>query len=109
MVAGPNRALERLSGLNWIGDRVRNPWWDHETVWLERSHDPLHEYADTLYRSMLPLEGCDWVQVPHMAAAYVKEARRLQGVIDTVPRQSPERLLRESCSNASRPLASYLD
>jgi hypothetical protein len=44
-----------------------------------------------------------------MAAAYVKEARRLKGVVGAVPRQSPERLLEEACSDAPRPLAAYLD
>ena len=47
--------------------------------------------------------------VPRMAAAYVKEARRLQGLVDPDPSQSPERLLHEACSDAVRPLAAYLD
>lgn len=88
---------------------VRHSWWNNQTLWLERSPDAPREYAKTLYTSMLPLEHCDWVQVPHMAAAYIKEARLLQEVIDIVPSQSPERLLRESCSDAARSLSSYLD
>jgi hypothetical protein len=109
VVAGPNRALERLRGLHWIGDPMRDSWWDKLTIRLERSTDTPREYANMLYTSMLPLEECNWVRVPHMAAAYVKEARRLQGIVDSVPRQSPDRLLHESCSDAARPLAAYLD
>jgi len=47
--------------------------------------------------------------VPRMAAAYVKEARRLKGLVDAVPSQTPERLLQDPCSDAARPLAAYLD
>jgi hypothetical protein len=66
-------------------------------------------YASMLYTSMMPLEQCNWAQVPRMAAAYVKEPRRLQGLVDAVPSQSPERLLHEACSDAVRPPAAYFD
>ncbi len=109
VVTGPNPAIERLSGLHWHGEPVRDAWWNNEVIRLERSVGGVNEYARMLYTSMMPLENCNWVQVPRMAAAYVKEARRLKGVVGAVPRQSPERLLEEPCFDAARPLAAYLD
>jgi hypothetical protein len=58
---------------------------------------------------MKPLENCNRVQVPRMAAAYVKEALRLKGLADAVPSQPPEGLLQDPCSDAPRPLTAYLD
>jgi hypothetical protein len=88
---------------------VRDAWWNNEVIPLERSVGDVNEYARMLYASMMPLANCNWVQVPRMAAAYVKEALRLKGLLGAVPRQSPERLLKEPCSDAAFPLAAYLD
>ena len=107
--AGPNPAIERLRGVRWLGEPVRDAWWNHQVIRIERSVDGPREYASMLYTSMMPLEQCNWAQVPRMAAAYVKEARRLQGLVDAVASQSPERLLHEACSDAVRPLAAYPD
>ena len=109
IVAGQNPAIERLRGVRWLGEPVRDAWWNNQVIRLERSMDDPREYATMLYTSMMPLEQRNLAQVPRMAAAYVKEARRLQGLVDAVPSQSPERLLHEACSDAARPLAAYLD
>src|ERR1700730_1369732 len=60
VVTGPNPTRERLRGLNWFGEPVRDSWWDKQVIRLEPSMDDLREYASMLYTSMVPLEHCNW-------------------------------------------------
>ena len=95
--------------MHWYGEPVRDAWWNNEVIRLERSVGDVNEYARMLYTSLMSVEDCNWVQVPRMAVAYVKEALRLKGLVDAVPSQPPERLLQDQCSDAPRPLTAYLD
>jgi hypothetical protein len=109
VVAGSYPGLERLQGMRWPGESTRDSWWDGQKIELEPSIGDLNDYARMLYASMMPLEKCRWVQVPRMAAAYILEARRLKNLVAVIPGQSPEHLLQETCSDADRPLAAYLN
>jgi hypothetical protein len=81
-----------------------------KVIRLERSVGDVNEYARMLYTSLMSLEDCNWVQVPRMAVAYVKEALRLKGLVDAVPSQPPERLCRISAlmPGVRRPLCCTL-
>jgi hypothetical protein len=94
--------------MHWYGEPVRDAWWNNEVIRLERSVGAVNEYARMLYTSLMSLEDCNWVQVPRMAIAHVKEALRLKGLVDAVPSQPPERLLLDHCSDARRPLTALL-
>jgi len=62
VVTGPKPAIERLSGLHWHREPVRDAWWNNEVMPLEQSAGGVNEYARMLYTSMMPLENCNWVQ-----------------------------------------------
>jgi hypothetical protein len=82
------------------------PWWHDRVFRLQRFIGRPDESIERL--EMLPLRHCRWVELPHMAAAYIAETVRLQKLSQSRPREITQELLHESCPNAEHPLTDNL-
>ncbi len=102
----PDRGMDQLQGIDWLGPRIRRPWFNGQTFVLKRNELSAREYAATLDAQLPGLLGCGWTALPLMTRDYLIEMGRLERVVPGLtPLLSEAMIQAANCPNVPPGLA----